>query len=52
MMPAAAGALYRAKRAGRNRVCVAEHSLGQLDHSTALIPSAHDEVTDIAELSM
>ena len=43
---------YCAKRSGRNRVCVAEHSLGNHDQSSAPIPSAHGEVTDIAEPSM
>ena len=45
-------ALYSAKRAGRNRVCVAEHSLGNFDQSSAPIPPARDEVTDIAKPSM
>jgi diguanylate cyclase (GGDEF)-like protein len=45
-------ALYSAKRAGRNRVCIAEYSLGNFDESSAPIPRARDEVTDIAEPSM
>jgi diguanylate cyclase (GGDEF)-like protein len=49
---AADAALYSAKRAGRNRVSVAEQSLGSLDQSAASIPRARDEVTDIAEPSM
>jgi diguanylate cyclase (GGDEF)-like protein len=46
------GALYGAKRAGRNRVCVAEHSLDNLGNSSAPILRTQDDVTDIAEPSM
>jgi diguanylate cyclase (GGDEF)-like protein len=49
---AADAALYDAKRAGRNCVCVSEHSLGDLNHSSVPIPRSRDEVTDIAEPSM